>query len=274
MNAYIFDVDGVITNPHERRITNPEITKHLIEMLLNNLPVGIVSGRALPWLKERVVSELEKYMRDNNLNRNTLDNLFVSGEFGGSSIIFENGEPAESINPDIKLDPKFVEKAREITSPFSDFVFVDEEKQTQFTAEMQNGIAVEEFHKHRDEIANSYKELVKEFGLEEILEVHSDRIAINIKHKIANKMFATGEFLNWLGRKNILIDEFRVFGDSPSDLEMGDELKKRGLPFDFIYVGDPEEIKSKIGFTPIFTVREFNKKTDEGTLEYLTSNNN
>lgn len=269
--AYIFDCDGTITNPDKRKIVNPEMTKNLVNKLSNNVPIGIVSGRALPWLMEKVINELIKYIRTNNLDEKILDNLFASGEFGGGRITFENGQPIQSINPEIRVDSKFIKEASKATQQFSDFVFIDKEKQTQLTAEMNQGLTIDNFQKKRSEISDVYRKLVGKYRLTDKLEVHEDRIAINIKNKDANKKYAARQFVDWLKQKRISIKKFIAFGDSPSDLEIGDELKNQGFSFDFIYVGDPREIKPEIDFTPIFTLTKFGKELDAGTLEFLKS---
>ena len=269
MDAYIFDVDGVITDVRKRRVTNPELIKYLILLLQKQNPIAFISGRTLPWLKERVINRITEYVQGNNLDNKLLDNIYISGEFGGCQMIFENGEAKETINSAIELDPKLVQKATEISEGFLDVVFIDTEKQTEFTVELNQNLTVDDFIKHEGKIADAYRKLVKELRMEESIEVFEDRLGITIKLRIANKMFATGEFLNWLGRKNISLDEFRVFGDSPSDLQIGEELKKRNLQFKFIYVGNPNDLKDKMSFPIIFTVEKFGKETNEGTLRYL-----
>ena len=45
MNAWIFDVDGVITNPIEKRVTLSKIVDELIRRLKKNEPIGLNTGR-------------------------------------------------------------------------------------------------------------------------------------------------------------------------------------------------------------------------------------
>jgi len=191
MNAYIFDVDGVITEPKERIITHPEIITLIVGLLQNKNTIAFVSGRALSWLKKRVIDKITAYIQDDNLDHKLLDNIYVSGEFGGCNIVFRNGQSEETINPNLRLNSKLIERATEATKNFSDIVFIDKEKQTQFTTEMQYGLTVDQFAKSEGEIAIAYRKIVKDLKLEDIIEVHEDRIAINIKYKLANKIFAT-----------------------------------------------------------------------------------
>ena len=63
-------------------------------------------------------------------------------------------------------------------------------------------------------------------------------------------------------------EKYFVFGDSPTDLEMGEELHRQQVPFEFIYVGEQTELNQlKPAFSISFTKGDF----DEGTLEFLKS---
>lgn len=270
MYAYIFDIDGVISDIHQRRITHPELTQRIISLLQNHT-VALISGRGLQWIQERITSKFLEYIQSKNLNESLLDNLYVSGEFGGCQMVFKHGKPQKIVNANIRLDSDLIIRATEISNRFSDIVFIDQEKQTQFTVEMLQNITIDQFAKKENGMALAYQKIVDELKLSSIIEVNQDRIGINIRYKILNKLFATKKFLDWMKSMNFLIDKFKVFGDSPSDLEIGDELKKRGLSFDFIYVGNPADIKREMEFEPIFTTKNFDKGLSEGTLEYLKS---
>ncbi len=269
MTAYIFDIDGVITDPQKRTITRPELVLRIIKILQDQSPIAFISGRALSWLKERVVNEFYEYIKNNNLDTGILDNVFISGEFGGSSLIFDHGQEKQTVNPDIHLSEELIQQLTEASKNYLDIVFIDKHKQTQFTVEMQPNLTVDEFVKKEREIADIYRDLVKRLSLENLIEVHEDRIAINVKYKTSNKMFATKEFLNLLNKRDINPDSFKVFGDSASDLEICEQLKQTKSKFDLIYVGNPNDIKNKTDFPIIFTLEKFSKETDEGTLEYL-----
>jgi histidinol phosphatase-like enzyme len=130
-------------------------------------------------------------------------------------------------------------------------------------------VTIANFAKREHKIASVFRKIIRELKLEETVEIHEDRIAINIKRKISNKMFATKQFLAWLSYKNLHPEKFKAFGDAVSDLEIGHELRKNNLNFDFIYVGNPKDIKHQINFPIISTLEKFGKETDEGTLDYL-----
>lgn len=269
MTAYIFDVDGVITNPQTRTIKHPELISEIIKILENQNPVAFITGRALPWLKKRLLSNFQDYIKINNLEKTMLDNIFISGEFGGCSIVFNNGFPKETVNSSLSLNPELVNRLSEATKQFSDIVFIDQDKQTEFSVEMKQKVTVAQFAKRKHEIASTFNKIVQDLKLEELVEVHEDRIAINIKSKISNKKLSTRQFLDWLSVKNLKPEKILAFGDSISDLEIAEQLKEDNLNFEFIYTGNPDEIKDKTTFPVTFTIEKFGKETDEGTLRYL-----
>jgi HAD superfamily hydrolase (TIGR01484 family) len=266
MNAYLFDVDGVLNNARSHKI-NPELITILINKLLEGVPLGFISGRGLLWLRSGVVKVLENYLNDHpGFKKNILDNVYISGEFGGATCIHENGIRKEFVNKEFTI-PEEVKRGLHLVSfQYSDYVFVVTEKQTTFTVVANEHIKEEDFQARKNDMIEDYKQIIAPYPE---LEVHSDRVAINIRYKKANKGYATDMFLSWLKEKGFAPEKYIVFGDSPSDLEMGEELQKRQLPFEFIFVGE----QSELGNTkPQFPLTITKGHCDEGTLEYFSQN--
>ena len=258
-NAWLFDVDGVITNPLEKAVTEPEIIPEIIKRLRANEPVSLVSGRALPWLLRTVVAKIEEQVQDRKL----LDNLFVSAEFGGIAIYYQNGEQIKEVDEDVSLPHELIARASDIViNNYSNVAFVDPEKVTHFTAEMVKGVPMEDFKAGQAEFSAKFRDLVEEFGVDDDTEVHNDRIATNIKNRKLNKHLAVQKVLEWLNRNGSSPQIFHVFGDSHSDLEMGRELHDQGKNLRFIFVGEEYP-----GDQPFEVIHQGN--VDKGTLEYL-----
>lgn len=261
MNAWLFDVDGVITNLDTRRIEYPQILEKIVGKLRTGEPVGIITGRKLPWLIDTVIEPIEQQTEE----RSALDQLYVEAEFEGISVIYQNGQRQESIDQELSLPPDLVEAARTAMSDFNDIVF-DPGKQTHFTAELKIGVSREVFERRKPDLATKFEQLVEEAGLSDRIEVHRDALAVNIKDRRLNKRLAAAKFLEWLKEKRVEPEAFYVFGDSKSDLEMGEELLSQGKRFTFVYVGE-----GKIKETG-FKITRTSKLYDEGALEYLLSN--
>jgi trehalose-phosphatase len=260
-NAWVFDIDGVITNPSEKEIKETEILTEIIKRLQKKEPVALVSGRAYSWIDRVVLQSLTNQIEDKAL----LDNLFVSAEFGGITIKYANGDRTKNIHHEEQLPQELTKKAKDlIQKHYKDIAFVDEEKEVQFTVEMKRGITVEKFKPSQIEFSEKFREFTSEYDTNNDLEVHEDRIATNIKNKKLNKHFAIKGLLKWLEENKIGPKHFEVFGDSLSDFEMGRELSNSGYDVRFIFVGNDE-----IGEENFEIIRQGN--VDKGTAQYLAT---
>ena len=263
-HAWIFDVDGVITNPEEKVVTRPRILEEIIKRLQSGEPVALVTGRSLEWLVRSVLSPLEKRIDDKTL----MDRLYVSGEFGGAYIKFPGGQKQSFVDEEIVIPVNIIESAKQIASEFSHSMFFDTTKRTMVSIEMNDNASVREFRQYQRRLIPKLRDVLGGKGLLAVFDIHADRIATNIKHKRANKYFAAKQVANWLKEKSLKPKEFVIFGDAESDLEMGMEIYDQGLKVRFVFVGGQEELKGKeFPFPVIFTKGH----CEEGTLEYLTS---
>ncbi len=260
MKAWLFDVDGVITDINTKEVKYPQILQKIVERLINNEPVGIITGRTLPKIINKIIAPIEKMASSNNV----LDLLSAQGEFGGSSIEYKNGERLILSEERFFLSEELIQKGKGIIEKFGDVVFFDLKK-TFFTAEMKDGGNIEIFKARQKEIAEELQKLVEKSGLNDSVEVHQDTIAVNVKNKKLNKHLATQKFLEWLAIKKIEPDTFYVFGDSASDLQIGEELNNQGKKIKFIYTGAED-----LGSLP-FEIIKTQAKFDQGTVEYLLS---
>jgi hydroxymethylpyrimidine pyrophosphatase-like HAD family hydrolase len=262
MNTYFFDVDGVLSNLSQE--VNKELIVKLSDHLLDGEPVGLISGRGLVWQLEHVVKPIENYIATHEKNNgHVIDNLFVSGEFGGVSILHKNGERITKINSEVSMPSDMRQKLMDVARDYDKIVFVEIEKQTMFSSAKRIPIDIELFRLRKPEMIAWLGEVVKQYP---DFEIHSDRFSINIKHKKADKRYATGQVVTWLDDRGLHPDHYFAFGDSISDLDIGVELFARKLPMEFIFVGRKEELEGqKIEFPYTVTNADF----DLGTLEYL-----
>jgi len=74
--AFMFDVDGVLTNPLTKKI-NENVIKFVKEQLDLKVPLCFFTGRTFKWLERKFLNVLI-----NKLNKNSLDFLFISYEHG------------------------------------------------------------------------------------------------------------------------------------------------------------------------------------------------
>lgn len=262
MNAYFFDVDGVLSGL--KREINLELIGKLAHIIMGGEPLGLISGRGLMWQVEHVVKPLEDYVsRKENDYTHIIDNLFVSGEFGGVSILHKYGERITTIDETVTLPADLRQRLIDLAGQYSDIVFAETEKQTMMSMPSKQHISEDSFRKLKPEVIARCQELIQN---NPAFEIHSDRFSINIKHKKADKRYATGQVVDWLSSKGLHPHKFFAFGDSISDLDIGVELYERNLPMEFVFVGRKEELDGQnIRFPYVVTKEDF----DLGTLEYF-----
>lgn len=263
-NAFLFDVDGVITDPETKQLDLPEIADFLVEQIREKNPVAIVTGRALPWVEERVVPHILERIPESE--RKILDLFFVSGEFGGSYATWESGKLEHNIDSNIRLSEDLINKTKAELEKFYSSHFFDDQKQTMVSLEMKDGVDFKKFKSDQEKLAEKLRETVKSYPRHEEIEVHIDRIATNIRYKSLNKSYAADQVLKWVGEKNISPREFLTFGDSASDAEMSSRLAELGLKTKLVFVGGPEHLKGKkLSFPVKFTTAY----CDEGLVEFI-----
>lgn len=51
--AFFLDVDGVITDPTEKKVIEPQVFDHIIENLTAGNSIALITGRSNEWMIER-----------------------------------------------------------------------------------------------------------------------------------------------------------------------------------------------------------------------------
>lgn len=259
MKAWLFDVDGVITNP-ETKTSNPEIIKIISQILERGEIVGLNTGRSLQFVIKNVLNPLEKIIP----NKDLLYNIFFVGEKGGTWGDYKNGEIENIVDPQIRMPDELVQKIRDLIAfKYSDTMFFDESKETMISTELTTGKDLDKFHEEQKTLVEDIKKILEHLGLSN-LTIEPSIIATDIQNPHVGKDLGVERFLMLIKHLKEP-SEFETFGDSPGDLEMHKYLVKNGHKSKFIFVG-PKEIENDQN---IIKTRE---KFDKGTLEYLTSN--
>ncbi|MDP2628884.1 MAG: HAD hydrolase family protein [Nanoarchaeota archaeon] len=260
----IMDVDGVITDPKEKRITEPEILDEIVKRLEKGEPVGLNTGRSLVWMIDRVINPLLEKVKD----KKTLKNFFASGEKGGTWITFDgNGEMQHHKDGSISVPESLQDKVRNlINSEFSESMFYDETKETMISTEMKDGYPIEEYSNHQIILNEKLQKLVDEDSSGKPLKVDPTTIATDIENKHVGKGFAVERMIEWLKNLGIEPQRFVTFGDSLSDIPMAEKLRSLNKKVELAFVGK-SEIKKSFPF-PIIRPKKFFGK---GTLEVLRS---
>jgi hydroxymethylpyrimidine pyrophosphatase-like HAD family hydrolase len=263
--AYLFDVDGVLTNPLEKTVP-PEVLEHLGEKLRAGVPIALNTGRSTAWVKERVVGPLRESVRDERL----LSNLVLVGEKGGTWTHFdEQGNMLDGKVKSISVPEELYERTKAVVeSNYSDIMHVDETKQTMISIEINDGNTdLEGFKAAQAELVMQLGEILKATGQSNAYNVDPTTIATDIESPYVGKALGAERCLQWLDDKGDKARRYVTFGDSPSDMGMADELSRRGKDVKFVFVGDPAKVQGSSKGYEIETHEGY----DQGTLRYLSS---
>ncbi len=263
--AWILDVDGVITDPFQKKITQPEILDHIIQQLEENNPVALNTGRSLIWMIDRVINQLLKRTK----NKKNLKNFFASGEKGGTWITFDkNGEMQHHKDKSISVSKSLQNKVRNIvSSKFSRSMFYDETKETMITIEMKDGCNIEEFFKNQKTLNEKLKKLVDENYFDNSLKLDPTVTATDIENKHVGKGFAVERILQWLKKIQINPLHFITLGDSIPDISMAEKLYNNGLSVEFVYAGKKDLPKQDYPFK----VTKTKKLYTQGIVGFIDS---
>lgn len=260
-SVWIFDVDGVITDLQKKQVQTPQLFPLLTKRLENREPVIFNTGRDINWVLERVIKPWQESAPEEHFSH-----VFLIGEKGGTW---------QEIGKEIIIDDRFRiplafqnDLRKLIADEFSDTMFFDENKKTMISVEMKNEEDIDTYHGRQEELVLAILSLLKKHNLEN-LTIDKSNISTDIQHPEVGKGFGIKRALTWLEEQKHQPDNFYCFGDSFSDLEMGEELHRQEKPFTYVYAGIKENIDpTSYPFTIHFTKAQF----DKGTVEFLKEN--
>ena len=280
--ALLLDIDGVVTDPSEKRITNQALLDIFVTRLQREEIVSFNSGRALSWIEKEVLGPLQQKLQENGLPRALLRYVIAVAEKGGARITYsESGEKQIFIDPNIRIPDGLHEQIQSLlkggytdaeTGLHTDFstMFADDEKQTMATIEMKNGENHDDqspFKKQQTVLKDALKHILASNLWDREFTVDATTVATDIENKSVGKAYGVHQILEMLGQRNISVGEFFAFGDSISDIEMAEELTKQGQKVTFVYVGQGNPWQNKHLPFPIDT--EYAGAFHEGTVAYL-----
>ncbi len=259
-NAWLFDIDGVLTDLLNRNISE-KLIKIVARLNKSKQPVTFITGRSYAWLAQRVLNLLQKEA-DIDLSL-----IFCSCEKGGVSVTFDsNGKTTLKIVESLKV-PNFVQKEVEdlVSARFSKTMFYDP-KLTMATAEAREDVANSSFIEEQKELDKELQEMIAGHNLQKSLKIYSAPIATDVESANVTKAIGTKQFLIWLKKKSIHPKKIYAFGDRLADIEMARFLYAQNQRVTFIFTGDKSQLDD-LNFPFKFIVPK--KLHTSGTLEYL-----
>lgn len=233
--AYLFDVDGPLTDPQEHKVTEPELVDIIAAKLDSGVPVGLNTGRATEWAIEKFVTLLAPKLKD----KASFSNLIVIGEMGGTWATFnENGEATHNKSRQLTIPENLKATVKKIVEEkYGDTMFFDGDRESMCSIIMNEGGDITAFDEQRLELAQEIESLVAASEDAGRLKVGQTTIATDINVKYAGKDLGAERFQEWLDTKHTKPRRYITFGDSASDIEMAKELDRNGENVTFVFVG-------------------------------------
>lgn len=255
--CWVFDIDGVITDLATKK-PNEEVVSYIAKLLEKDI-VCFNTGRSFSWIQQNLVSRL-----GNITSPAHLSNVFFAFEQGGGWAEFENGAQKQEYDKNLLISNEFIEPIKTLVQK-TKTMFLDDTKKTMVSIEMKDGADIREFTHEREKIMPQLEQLVDRINPQ--LKITPGAIAVDIMNRFEGKNLGMLRLLEFFEREKITPERCICFGDSPTDLEMADELTLAKIPVEFVYVGTDELIQTS------YTVHKTSEKYSLGTLEFLKASN-
>lgn len=262
---YIFDIDGVLTNPTTKKNDNPALFAKL-NQLAGQMPILLNTGRSAEWVIKKIIPHLNLAQLQHS--------FFATCEMGAVSLsLSSDGNPKIVVNPEVsskKIPPQLYATITDMVKQnYSASMFVDTTKQVIMTVEMRDNYALAKYDLDKEELKNSIDIILKHYHPGIHIRPSSSTIAIDIKPIQLTKGYGAKVIHQWLSKLQLDFTKIEVvcLGDSSSDAEMSDYFVAQKIATKFVYVGTNNfDLAKKY---PVITTKQ---PHTSGTLEYLTQN--
>ncbi|MFI5265542.1 MAG: HAD family hydrolase, partial [Candidatus Levyibacteriota bacterium] len=140
-------------------------------------------------------------------------------------------------------------------------------KTTMISVEMKDGFDNDVYSKQQKILHEKIEQLLSLPEYKNLkLRIDPSQISLDIQPQGAGKHLGAVRIEKWLQENNYKPEKVIMFGDSPSDIEMAEELEDRFL-CEFVFVNDSAKLDTKnLTCKVVFTKASFT----QGTLEYLS----
>lgn len=266
--AWIFDVDGVLTNPEAKQVLLTAIFDELSKRLQKGEPIILNTGRSVDFVTRKILRPLSMRLS----NQKYMEKLITLAEKGAICITFDsNGKRIITIDHGMQISQELQDEIKAIVDqqPYSDTMFFDKTKQTMSSIELKAGKPILLFREYQKNLVKILQNFLKKNNLENTMRIDPTTICTDVENVNVGKSLGVKKFLKMLEEKGVFPNEFICFGDSPSDLDMLKELKSQGKKTIFVFVGDKEQVKNQDEGSIIFS----DLHSDMGTLSYLVNHN-
>lgn len=250
-DALLLDCDGVVTN--KRAQVDQKVIFEAYRLAHAGKKVAFVTGRSLDWLLRNVIPEIERL----SPAASEKSRFFFIGECGNRWAAFSGtgvttgSDDSHSISEQARLLIK-----NEIER--FPYLFFDQTKESFASLEIRHNRLVSADAEHE---AQRQLEEARAFFTAKFPQLAATRTlyAVDVMRKGVGKGSGAKRALEMMGS----VSSALIIGDSEIDLEMGEELQRSGIGFEYYHVGESVLPKT------LFQVKRSERHYSEGTLEIL-----
>ncbi len=263
--VYVFDLDGVITNPSSSRV-NESVTDAMRLLLAAGFILAVNTGRSFEWVEQNL---LERLRHDGHSR--IFDRFVAVCEKGGEMAILQNNR--WSVTPsEFAVAHDTYEIARTTFNQAKDrlkSMFWDNTKRTMASIEKLPSADLDTFHAEQRMLVSMLSESLS--GHE--IRIDATTIATDVESPRAGKYAGAQLIYTWvrplMGEDNRSCrPSFISIGDSASDYDMARYFAEQGADSTCIYVGMPAD---KILYDERVKFVATTAHYDAGTLEFLAA---
>lgn len=238
----LLDVDGPISSPITRTISEPGLAQSLTMLANADIPIGFNTGRSDEFLLQEVLPAMQACGLKPDAP------VWGISEKAGSWFSFAD-PTAIAVDRDLELPIALRNDLRTLLqTEFDDLAFYDETKHTMVSFEQRTSISNEHFQSRRGALDHAVAKLIASHGLPYVWEGHPDRswapkgytgslvvridptiIATDIEHVGTGKDTGADRFVRLLTEAGIALPRtWRTMGDSRTDYAMARWLNDQG----------------------------------------------
>jgi hydroxymethylpyrimidine pyrophosphatase-like HAD family hydrolase len=228
--VFVFDLDGVITDPTTTTVDTTAIGR-IHQLLENGRHLAINTGRSFVWVKENLLSVLEKLDTAQHFDR-----LLIVCEKGGECIEWQ----AEQFVPRpsrFALPKDLQEQAHQLLETHKDrftSMFWDDTKLTMASYEKYPDAPMQQFTEEQRQLET----LLHDTFSGQHIKLVPTISALDIELPEAGKHAGAELIHAWIAEQTHRTDQaFISFGDSKSDYEMARYFAEQGNSSTFVFVG-------------------------------------
>ncbi len=263
----IFDIDGVITNPLTGAV-EPDVLEEIAARLQHGDPVALNTGRGIALVMERIIAPLAERLA----NPAMLHHICIMHEKGALRTTFnEAGEQQAPVlasgivvpSPALRADILAL-----LADEFLQTMFPGDTKVAIISPEMRSGVDYAAFQRDQQRLVQRLASLLIQHGCAADFRIDPTRIATDVEDRHVGKGLGIQRILEWLEHQRLFPSSFTAFGDSVSDIAMAEELHRRALSANMVFVGEPELLAGRTFPFPLICTQA---RCEQGTAEYLRS---